>query len=74
MLAALKALRLEPAKARKVPAYVVFADKTLIEMARPQPRAEAEFATIGAVKLERFAEPFLAATNAPADEIVPDID
>ena len=75
LLSRLKALRLELAQAREVPAYVVFADKTLIEMARRQPRTEAEFATIsgvGAVKLERFAEPFLAAINDPANDFVPD--
>ncbi len=67
LLAKLKALRLKLAQERGVPAYVVFADQTLIEMAQRQPRTEAEFATIsgvGAVKLERFAEPFLAAVNA----------
>ena len=75
LLSRLKALRLELAQAREVPAYVVFADKTLIEMARRQPRTEAEFATIsgvGAVKLERFAEPFLAAINDPANDNAPD--
>ena len=75
LLTRLKALRLELAKERNVPAYVVFADKTLIEMAQRQPRNEAEFATIngvGAKKLEQFAEPFLAAINAAPDDIVPD--
>ena len=75
LLSRLKALRLELAQARAVPAYVVFADKTLIEMARRRPRTEAEFATIsgvGAKKLEQFAEPFLAAINAAANDFVPD--
>jgi len=66
LLVRLKSLRLELAKEREVPAYVVFADRTLIEMAQRQPRNEAEFATIsgvGAKKLEQFAEPFLAAIN-----------
>ena len=56
-------------------AYLIFAGRALIEMALRQPRAEAEFATIsgvGAVKLERFAEPFLAAINAASNDIVPD--
>ena len=64
LLGVLKALRLEIAKERKVPAYVVFHDKALIEMARRRPRTGAEFAEIsgvGAAKLEAFAEPFLAA-------------
>ena len=66
LLDVLKALRLEIAKERKVPAYVVFHDRTLIEMARLRPRTEAEFAEIngvGAAKLEAFAEPFLAAID-----------
>ncbi len=64
LLATLKALRLELARERGVPAYVVFHDRTLIDMARRQPRTVAEFAEIagvGAAKLEQFAEPFLAA-------------
>ena len=74
LLGALKALRLEIAKKRKVPAYVVFHDRSLIEMARRRPRTEAEFAEIGGVgaaRLEAFAEPFLAAIEkalAGADE------
>ena len=66
MLAALKALRLELAKERGVPAYVVFPDRTLVDMARRRPRTEAEFAEVngvGAAKLKQFAGPFLAAIN-----------
>ena len=67
LLAALKALRLELARERGVPAYIVFPDRTLIDMARRRPRSEAEFAEVngvGAVKLEAFAQPFLAAIDA----------
>ena len=67
LLAALKALRLELARERGVPAYIVFPDRTLIDMARRRPRSEAEFAEVngvGAVKLEQFAGPFLAAIDA----------
>ena len=71
LLAGLKALRLELAKARGVPAYIVFPDRTLVEMVRRRPRTEAEFAEVngvGAAKLKQFAEPFLAAINgAPPD-------
>ena len=66
LLAGLKALRLELAKARGVPAYVVFPDRTLADMVRRRPRTEAEFAEVngvGAAKLKQFAEPFLAAIN-----------
>jgi len=67
LLARLKALRLELAKERGVPAYVVFPDRALIEMAQRQPRTQAEFALIngvGTVKMERFAKPFLAEINS----------
>ena len=67
LLDALKALRLELARERGVPAYVVFHDSTLIDMARRQPRTSEEFAEVsgvGAAKLEQFAEPFLAAIDA----------
>ena len=50
-----------------MPAYIVFPDRTLIDMARRRPRNEAEFAGlngVGAVKLEQFAAPFLAAIDA----------
>ena len=64
LLDALKALRLRLAKERGVPAYVVFPDRTLIDMVRRRPRTEEEFAEVngvGAAKLKAFAEPFLAA-------------
>ena len=67
LLAALKALRLELARERGVPAYIVFPDRTFIDMARRRPRNEAEFAEVngvGAVKLKEFAGPFLAAIDA----------
>ena len=66
LLAVLKALRLDLARERGVPAYVVFPDRTLIDMARRRPRSEAEFAAVngvGAAKLKRFAGPFLAAID-----------
>ena len=64
LLNALKALRLELAKERGVPAYVVFPDRALVDMAQRRPRTEAEFAEVhgvGAAKLKQFAKPFLAA-------------
>jgi DNA helicase-2/ATP-dependent DNA helicase PcrA len=56
-LNALRAWRRERSKADGVPAYVVFHDSTLAEIAarRPQSRLElAEIAGIGPVKLERY--------------------
>ncbi|MFP4359571.1 MAG: DNA helicase RecQ [Alphaproteobacteria bacterium] len=63
VLAELKRLRLELARAQGVPAYVVFTDAALQDMARRHPRDRAAFAAVqgvGAAKLERYAEPFLA--------------
>ena len=64
LLGRLKELRLRLASDQGVPAYVVFPDRSLVEMAHTRPRSEADFATIngvGEVKLARFAAPFLAA-------------
>ena len=66
LLNALRALRLSIAKERGVPAYVVFADRTLVDMARRKPATIDEFAEVhgvGAAKLRDFAEPFLTAIN-----------
>ena len=62
----LKALRLQLARERGVPAYVVFSDRSLIEMALRRPRTKAEFAEVqgvGATKLAQSAAPFLAAID-----------
>ncbi len=67
LLDALKALRLRLAREREVPAYIVFSDRTLIDMARRRPRTEEEFADVngvGAAKLKSFAAPFLAAIES----------
>ncbi|MCA0011560.1 DNA helicase RecQ [Mesorhizobium sp. B292B1B] len=64
LLAALKALRLRLAKERQVPAYVVFSDRTLIDMAERRPHdldAFAEVNGVGAAKLREFGEIFLGA-------------
>ncbi len=67
LLAKLKALRRELAEQRGVPAYVIFADRSLIEMAHQRPRTTLEFARIhgvGEAKLRDLAEPFLEAIAA----------
>ncbi|MCV3208017.1 DNA helicase RecQ [Mesorhizobium sp. YC-39] len=67
LLAALKALRLRLAKERQVPAYVIFSDRTLIDMAERRPRdldAFAEVNGVGAAKLREFGEMFLSAIAA----------
>ncbi len=62
LLQALKALRLRLARERDVPAYVIFSDRTLIDMAARRPATRDEFAAVfgvGAAKLDRFADVFL---------------
>ena len=59
----LRALRRRIADERDVPAYIIFSDATLREMARACPQNKDEFAQIGGVgqqKVKVFAEPFLA--------------
>jgi len=63
LLAALKQLRLSLAQERGVPAYVIFSDRALEDMARRRPRSREQFAEVhgvGAAKLRDLAEPFLA--------------
>jgi ATP-dependent DNA helicase RecQ len=70
LLAALKALRGALAKAQKQPAYVVFPDRSLIEMAAAKPRNLDELARVhgvGAAKLERYGSAFLAVIRERAD-------
>ncbi|MEI9929517.1 MAG: RecQ family ATP-dependent DNA helicase [Rhizomicrobium sp.] len=64
LIAALKSLRMRLAKERRVPPYVIFSDKTLIDMARLRPRDESEFGIVhgvGTAKLKDFAAIFLRA-------------
>jgi ATP-dependent DNA helicase RecQ len=60
----LKELRRRLASERRVPAYLVFSDATLLEMARRRPRSPAELLTVsgvGTAKLDRYGDVFLAA-------------
>jgi ATP-dependent DNA helicase RecQ len=62
LLAVLKAQRRALAEAQKVPAYVIFTDRTLIEMAEKRPGTLDAMAGIGGVgtkKLERYGATFL---------------
>jgi ATP-dependent DNA helicase RecQ len=68
-LAALKAWRAEVAQAHNVPAYVVFHDATLAQMAHERPasrEALARISGIGASKLERYGAALLERLAAPA--------
>ncbi|HEY6112274.1 MAG TPA: DNA helicase RecQ [Chthoniobacterales bacterium] len=63
----LRVLRRKLADERDVPAYIIFSDATLREMARACPTTPAEFRRIpgvGEQKLKDFAEPFLAEIKA----------
>ena len=67
LLAALKAVRLRLARERQVPAYVIFSDRTLIDMAARRPRDLDGFAAVngvGAAKLKDFGAIFLSAIAA----------
>jgi len=59
---ALRTLRQELAKAQGVPAYLVFGDRVLLEMAERKPQSLGELLAIpgvGPAKLERYGEAFL---------------
>ena len=63
LLAALKGLRGAIAAAQKQPAYVIFPDRTLIEMAKERPETLDDLASIhgvGEVKLQKYGPAFLA--------------
>jgi len=69
LLSALKAKRRALAEAAGVPAYIVFADRTLIEMAERRPRNLDDMARItgvGAKKLESFGAAFLEVITGAA--------
>lgn len=64
----LRALRMEIARREKVPPYIVFSDKTLVQMCRIKPKNRGEMlrvSGVGEVKFERYGELFLSAMNAP---------
>ena len=67
----LRALRKELADAARVPPYVIFADRTLIEMATyypTRPESLGKIFGIGARKLERYGKQFAAAIQAYCEE------
>jgi ATP-dependent DNA helicase RecQ len=66
---ALRKRRSELAKEQRVAAYVVFADKTLIDMARRKPSTAVEMSAVhgvGAAKLKQYGEIFLDVIRAHA--------
>ncbi len=69
LLAALKSLRTQLAQAQRVPAYVVFSDRTLVELATVKPTTPGsmrEIHGIGDSKLERYGAAFLEIVQAHA--------
>ena len=74
LLSALKAKRRGLAEAAKVPAYIIFNDKTLIEMAEKRPAnldAMAGISGIGAKKLDSYGDAFLEVINGEAAKMHP---
>ena len=74
ILSALKMKRRELAEALHAPAYVVFPDKTLIEMATHKPMTMDDFSRlngVGAKKLEKYGKVFLAVLNGAAEDMHP---
>jgi len=69
LLLDLKALRTRLAKEEGVPAYVIFSDRSLIDMTVKRPtsvRAFREIHGVGQAKLDRYAGAFLAVVKAHA--------
>ncbi len=63
LLNALKQQRLALARERNVPAFVIFSDRTLIDMAARKPQTREEFGSVfgvGAAKTEAFSDIFTA--------------
>ncbi len=72
---ALKAVRRSFATAKSVPAYVVFPDKTLLDMVHLKPQTREQMAMVhgvGAAKLEQYGEAFLAAVVKHVSGDAPD--
>ncbi len=74
LLSALKAKRRALAEAARVPAYVIFPDRTLAEMAERRPATLDQMAQIngvGAKKLESYGGAFLAVITGAAESLHP---
>ena len=59
---ALRQLRLQIAREESVPPYIVFTDKTLINMCKKLPQTEAEMLNVSGVgqnKLQKYGQRFL---------------
>ncbi|TMV94588.1 DNA helicase RecQ [Thioclava sp. BHET1] len=74
LLSALKAKRRALAEAAGMPAYIIFNDRTLIEMAERRPATLDEMAQVGGVgakKLESYGAEFLEVISGAVEEMHP---
>ncbi|QQA42934.1 DNA helicase RecQ [Pelagovum pacificum] len=74
LLSALKAKRRALAEAQGVPAYIIFNDRTLIEMAETRPKTLDDMAQIGGVgakKLDSYGRDFLEVVAGEAEKLHP---
>ncbi len=74
LLSALKAKRRALAEAARVPAYIIFNDRTLIEMAEKRPAdldGMAGIGGVGAKKLESYGKAFLEVINGAVEDTHP---
>ena len=74
LLSALKSRRRALAEAQSVPAYIIFNDRTLVEMAEQRPANLDDMARIGGVgatKLERYGAAFLEVISGAAEPMHP---
>jgi len=74
LMSALKAKRRALAEAQNVPAYVIFTDRTLAEMAETRPASLDDMARIGGVgakKLESYGDAFLQVINGAVEPMHP---
>ncbi len=74
LMSALKAKRRALAEEASVPAYVIFPDRTLIEMAETRPKTLDDMARIngvGAKKLDRYGKAFLEVVSGEVPDLHP---
>ena len=74
LLSALKAKRRALAESQGVPAYIIFNDRTLVEMAETRPRTLDDMARIGGVgakKLDSYGKAFLEVITGEAEQLHP---
>ena len=70
----LRAKRLELARAQSFPPYVIFHDRTLVEMAKDRPRTQEAMASIvgvGEAKLAKYGDTFLKLLHPDPDPDAP---